>query len=210
MTARRAGADRDSEAVRAAKFVFRRSGGILRMADAIREGVHRRTLYAMRDTGQIEVLARGLFRLSDLPPLGNPDLVTVAARVPHSVVYLISALAFHEMTTQIPHAIWIAVPRNSEPPRLDYPPIRVVRLSHVPYAAGRETHLLDGNAVMVYSREKTLADCFKHRNDIGLDTVLEAVRMYKAQRRINVDAILQFANICRVARVARPYLEALL
>ena len=180
------------------------------MADALREGVHRRTLYAMRDAGQIEVLARGLFRLSDLPPLGNPDLVTVAARVPHGVVYLISALAFHEMTTQIPHAVWIAVPRNSEPPRLEYPPIRVARLSPTPYAAGMETHTLDRTAVKVYSREKTLADCFKHRNDVGLDTVLEAVRMYKAQRRIDVDAILQYATICRVARIARPYLEALL
>ena len=202
--------ERDRSAVRAAKAAFRRYGGILRMADALREGVHRRTLYAMRDAGQIEVLARGLYRLSDLPPLGNPDLVTVAARVPHGVVYLISALAFHEMTTQIPHAVWIAVPRNSEPPRLEYPPIRVARLSPAPYAAGMETHTLDRTAVKVYSREKTLADCFKHRNDVGLDTVLEAVRMYKAQRRIDVDAILQYATVCRVARIARPYLEALL
>jgi predicted transcriptional regulator of viral defense system len=98
------------------------------MADAVRSGIHRRTLYAMRDAGQVEVLARGLYRLADAPPLGSPDLVTVAAKIPHGVVYLISALAFHEMTTQIPHEVCIAVPRNSEPPHLHYPPIRVVRL----------------------------------------------------------------------------------
>ena len=137
-------------------------------------------------------------------------MVTVQAKVPHGVLYLISALAFHEMTTQVPHEVWIAIPRNSEPPRLDYPPIRVVRLSPAPYAAGIETHAIDGMAVKVYSREKTLADCFKHRNEIGLDTTLEAVRRYKAQGRVNVDAILQFARVCRVTQVARPYLEALL
>ena len=201
---------RDAPDVRKAKAEFRRHGGNLRMADALRAGVHRRTLYAMRDAGQVEALARGLYRLTDAPDLGNPDLVTVATKVPHGVVYLVSALAFHEMTTQIPHAVWIAVPRNSEPPRLDYPPIRAVRLSQTPYEAGIETHQLDGVAVKVYSREKTLADCFKHRNEVGLDTVLEAVRMYKAQGRVDVDAILHFAAICRVARVARPYLEAIL
>jgi predicted transcriptional regulator of viral defense system len=202
--------DRDTEVVHTAKAVFRRHGGLLRMADAIRSGIHRRTLYAMRDTGQVEALARGLYRLAGEPPFGNLDLVTVAAKIPHGVVYLISALAYHEMTTQIPHEVCIAVPRNSEPPRLDYPPIRAVRLSPAPYKAGIEIHKLDGVTVKVYSREKTLADCFKHRHEIGLDIVLEAARMYKAQGRVNADAILRFASVCRVARVARPYLEALL
>jgi predicted transcriptional regulator of viral defense system len=200
----------DSKLVQSAKAVFHRNGGMLRMSEAVRSGIHRRTLYAMRDGHQVEVLARGLYRLVDAPSLGNPDLVTVAVKVPRGVIYLVSALAFHEMTTQIPHEICIAVPRNTEPPRLDYPPIRVVRLSQAPYEAGIETRRLDKVAVKVDSREKTLADCFKHRNEIGLDTVLEAVRMYKAQRRVNVDAILRFASICRVVRVARPYLESLL
>src|SRR3954452_22408880 len=127
------------------------------MAEALREGIHRRTLYAMRDTGQVETLARGLYRLVEAAPLANPDLVTVAAKVPHGVVYLLSALAFHEMTTQVPHEVWLAVPRNSQPPRLDYPPVRVVRLSPAPYDAGIEAYKLDGVGVKVYSREKTLA-----------------------------------------------------
>lgn len=189
---------------------FRKHGGVLRMADALRAGIHRRTLYGMRDAGQLETLARGLYRLADAEPPSNPDLLTVAAKVPHAVVYLISALTFHEMTTQVPHEVWVAVPRNSEPPRLDYPPTRVVRLSPGPYGAGIETHDLDGVRVKVYCREKTIADCFKHRSEIGLDTVLEAVRLYKAQGRVDADALLRYAAVCRVARVARPYLEALL
>lgn len=195
---------------RQAQAAFQRRGGILRMADALREGIHRRTLYAMCDSGQIERLARGLYRLTDAGPLGNPDIVTVAAKVSKGVVYLLSALAFHELTTQIPHEICIAVPRNSEPPKLDYPPLRVVRLSEAPYAAGIEMHPIDGIPVNVYSREKSIADCFKHRSQVGLDTILEAIRLYKAQRRMDVDAILRYAAICRVAQVARPYLEAML
>lgn len=197
-------------AVRLARAAFERHGGVLRMADAMREGVHRRTLYAMRDAGQVEPLARGLYRLADTAPLAHPDLVTVAAKVPRGVICLVSALAFHDLTTQIPHEVWLAVPRNSEPPRLDYPPVRVVRLSPGPYEAGAETHRLDGVPVKVYSREKTLADCFKHRSEVGLDTALEAVRRYKAQGRVDAEAVLRYAAVCRVARVARPYLEALL
>lgn len=201
---------RDTPDIQDARDAFRKAGGTLRMADALRAGIHRRTLYAMRDAGQLETLARGLYRLADAPPLANPDLVTMAAKVPHAVVYLISALAFHELTTQVPHEVWIAVPRNSEPPRLDHPPVRPVRLSPAPYEAGVEEHTLDGVSVKIYCREKTLADCFKHRSEVGLDTVLEAVRAYKEQGRIDTEAILRYANVCRVARVARPYLEALL
>jgi predicted transcriptional regulator of viral defense system len=200
----------DTPEVQKAKKAFLHAGGMLRMADALRAGIHRRTLYAMRDAGQVETLARGLYRLTEAPPLAHPDIATVASKVKQGVIYLISALAFHEMTTQIPHVVWIAIPRNSEPPRLDYPPIRAVRLTAASYQAGIETHQLDGVKVNIYSREKTLADCFKHRNDIGLDTVLEAVRLYKAQKRVDVDAILRYSAICRVAQIARPYLEALL
>lgn len=190
--------------------VFRRHHGVLRMVDALRAGIHRRTLYAMRDAGQIESLARGLYRLTNGAPPANPDLVTVAARIPQGVLCLISALAFHELTTQIPHEIWVAVPRDSRPPRLIHPPIRVFRMSAAAYRAGIEKHALDGVTAQVYSREKTLADCFKYRNQVGLDVVLEALRRYKEQGRPKVEAILRYAKICRVDRVARPYLESIL
>src|SRR5437762_583371 len=117
----------NSPSVLKAAAVFSRGGGVLRMAAAVKAGIHRRTLYAMRDAGIIEQLSRGLYRLTDGPPLGQPDLVTVALKVPHGVICLISALAYHELTTQIPHQVYVATPRNSEPPRLDYPPVRPFR-----------------------------------------------------------------------------------
>jgi predicted transcriptional regulator of viral defense system len=200
----------ESPRSRAAVQLFRRHGGVLRMADALRAGIHRRTLYQLRDAGVIEPLSRGLYRLADAPPLGHPDLVTVALRVPRGVVCLISALAFHDLTTQVPHEVSVAIPRDSEPPRIDYPPVRVFRFSPAPFAAGVGARRLDGIPVRIYSREKTLADCFKYRNTIGLDTALEAVRLYRQQGRVNVTRLLVFAKVCRVSQVMRPYLEALL
>jgi len=190
--------------------VFRRQGGALRTADALRAGIHPRTLYAMRDAGLIERLSRGLYRLVGLPELGNPDLVTVSLRVRGSVVCLISALAFHEITTQIPHAVDIALPRGVRKPKLDYPPIRVFRFAAQAMGAGITTHQIDRTQVRVYSVEKTLADCFKYRNKIGLDTAVEALRLYRERKRLNLDALARYAAIDRVQRVMRPYLEAVL
>jgi predicted transcriptional regulator of viral defense system len=180
------------------------------MAEAIRAGIHRNTLYAMLHTGIIERLSRGLYRLAEAQPLGNPDLVTVAERIPNGVICLISALAHYELTTQIPHEVHVAVSRNSEPPRLDYPPVRVFRFSGQAFSEGIETPRVDRVRIRIYSPEKTLADCFKYRNKIGMDTVLEALRLYKDNRRINVEALMRYAKICRVAAVIRPYLEAAL
>jgi predicted transcriptional regulator of viral defense system len=180
------------------------------MADALPAGIHRRTLYQLRDARVIEPLSRGLDRLADAPPLGHPDLVTVARRVPKGVVCLISALAYHDLTTQGPHAVWLAVPRGSEPPRIDDPPVRVFRFRPAPVADGVEAHRLDGIPVRISSLEKTLADCFKYRSTVGLDTVLDAVRRYRQQGRVNVNRLLEFARVCRVNRVLRPDLEALL
>ena len=183
---------------------------MVRMADALRAGIHRNTLRAMLEADTIERVTRGLYRLQDGPPLGSPDLVTVAEKVPSGVICLISALAHHEMTTQIPHEIYLAISRNSEPPRLDYPPLRVFRFSGESFSAGIKRERVDGVDVRIYEREKTLADCFKYRNKLGMDTVLEALRFYKEQRRIKVDALLHYGKICRVASVMRPYLEAIL
>lgn len=199
-----------SPAVERAAKIFRAHGGMVRMADALRAGIHRNTLRAMLEADKIERVTRGLYRLQDAPPLGSPDLVTVAEKVPSGVICLISALAYHEMTTQVPHEIYLAISRNSEPPRLDYPPLRVFRFSGESFSAGIKRERVDGVDVRIYDREKTLADCFKYRNKLGMDTVLEAIRFYKEQRKINVDALLRYAKICRVASVMRPYLEAIL
>lgn len=190
--------------------IFEKHGGILRTAQALRAGIHPGTLYAMRDSGTLEVVSRGVYRLADSPPLGNPDLVTVATRVPGGVICLISALAFHELTTQIPHEVHVALPRGAEEPRLDHPPIRTYRFTGEAFTEGVESHKLDGVIVRVYSPEKTLADCFKVRNKVGLDTAVEALRFYRERRRVKVDELMHYAAICRVKKIIRPYLEALL
>ena len=195
---------------KAAAAIFRRRGGVLRMSEAIRRGISRRTLYAMRDEGTLEQLSRGLYRLAALPGLEAPDLVTAASRVPNGVICLISALAFHELTTQVPHAVDIAVPKGTEKPRVDYPPIKVYWFSGKAFSESIETPLVDGVEIRIYSAEKSIADAFKFRNRIGMDVILEALRSWRSRRDTRVEDLLIQARNCRVERVMRPYLEATL
>jgi predicted transcriptional regulator of viral defense system len=205
MPTRRPNRDRPYRAL----SIFRQHGGVLRTRDALRLGIHPETLYRLRDSGSLTSLGRGLYRLSDLPPLGNPDLVTIGMKIPNGVICLISALAFHELTTQIPHEVHLALPRGTEPPRLDHPPLRVFWFSKRAFEFGVDAHQLDGQQVRVYSAEKTIADCFKYRNKIGMDTVREALKLYLERGKKNLGAVLEAAEVCRVAKVMRPYLEAL-
>ena len=188
--------------------IFRKCGGQLRMSEAIKQGITRYMLYSLRDKGIIEQISRGVYRLLDLPPVGNPDLVTIGTRFPNAVICLISALAFHEITTQIPHEISLAVTRNSRPPSLEYPPILVHRFTNQAYQAGIKEHQIDGVTVKVYSPEKTLVDCFKFRNKIGMDVVLEALKFYKNRMTFDHKMLLEYAKICRVDKIMFPYLEA--
>ncbi len=193
---------------RKARQTFQANGGILRTTEALSAGIHPRTLYAMRAAGQIETLARGVYRLAGLPPLANPDLATVAKRIPHGVLCLISALAYHELTTQVPHEVHLALPRTARRPRLSYPPLHIYHFSKEAMQAGVDTHTIDGVVVRIYNPEKTLADCFKYRSRIGMDVVLEAIRTYR-RKQPRLQRVLKYAKICRVERLMRPYLEAL-
>ena len=188
--------------------IFRKHGGQLRMSEAIKQGITRYMLYSLRDKGVIEQVSRGIYRLVDLPPISNPDLVTVSLRFPNAVISLVSALTYHDITTQIPHAVFVAVPRDSRMPSLDHPPIQAHRFSNEAYKSGIEEHPIDGVSVKVYSPEKTLADCFKFRNKIGMDVVLEALKLYKTRKKFNLGELLRYAKICRVEKVMQPYLEA--
>lgn len=190
--------------------IFRQHGGQLRMSEALANGITRYMLYALRDRGVIEQVSRGVYRLAELPPIANPDLVTVSLRFPHAVICLISALAYHGITTQIPHEVSVAVPRRARIPSLDYPPVRAHKFSDAAFKAGVEEHRIDGVPVRIYSPEKTLADCFKFRNRLGMDVVLEALKLYKARKKFNLSEVLKYAQICRVDKVMKPYLEATL
>lgn len=188
--------------------VFRAEGGQLRMSEALERGISRYMLYSLRDQGVIEQVSRGVYRLVGLPPISNPDLVTVGLRFPNAVICLISALAYHEITTQVPHTVSVAVSRDSRCPSLDYPPLSVHRFSEPSFRAGIEEHDIDGVSVKIYCPEKTLADCFKFRNKIGMDVVLEALKLYQARKPSHIGALLKYAKVCRVEKVMHPYLEA--
>ena len=189
--------------------IFRKKGGTLRTHEALKAGIHPRTLYALRDAQLIEQNGRGLFRLASLPPLSEPDLVVVAKRVPSAVVCLISALAIHELTTQIPHVVQIALPIGRRAPRIDSPPIEVFQFSAETLTVGIETRRFDGTSLRVFSPAKTLSDVFKFRNRVGLDVALEALRNYARRKKRQLPLVLEFAKICRVESIMRPYLEAL-
>jgi predicted transcriptional regulator of viral defense system len=190
-----------------AEDIFTRHGGTLRMSEALRLGLTRRELYGLRDRGLIECVSRGVYRLTALPLISRPDLVTVGLRCPGAVVCLTSALAFHELTTQVPHAVSIAIPRPARAPTIDFPPVDVHRFSSAAYESGIETHIIDRVPVKVYSPAKTLADCFKFRNRVGMDVVLEALKLLGARDDAKVGELLRFAAVCRVEKVMRPYLE---
>ena len=191
------------------KAIFRKHGGMMRTSQALSAGIHPRTLYQLRDQGVIERVSRGLYRWGDLPPLSDPDLVAVASRVPKGVICLISALAYHDITTQIAHEVYVAVPRGMNVPRIDWPPVRGFRFSQASYRAGIERHLVDGVSVSIYSAAKTVADCFKFRNTIGTDVAVEALRLALDRRRAKPVEIERYARVCRVERIVGPYLEAL-
>ncbi len=199
-----------SGAIKSGVGIFRHRGGILRTREALRLGIHPRTLYAMKKDGWIKEISRGLYRLAELPDMQNPDLVAVSLKIPRGVICLLSALAYHELTTQIPHKVDIAVPPGSERPRIDYPPIRISWFTGRAFEEGIEVHKVDGIPVRIYGPEKTIADCFKYRNKLGLDTPLEALKLYRRRRNRSVPTLLRFASVCRVEKVMRPYLEAIL
>lgn len=188
--------------------LFRAHGGQLRLSEALRLGINRYQFYKLRDAGVIEPVSRGLYRLAELPPVRHPDLLAVATRYPRAVLCLVSALDWHEMTTQIPRQIDLAVDRNARLPNQDYPPVRGYRFSGQRFSSGIEVHTIDGHELKVYNPEKTLADCFAYRGKLGMEVVLEALKLYPKRHTPRYDQVLTYARICRVEKAMRPYLEA--
>lgn len=189
--------------------IFRAHEGVLRTGEALELGVHPRDLYRLRDEGRIEALSRGVYRLTELPPLSDPEFVTVALRVPRAVVCLISALAYHELTEQVPHEVQIALPRDTKTPVLDHPPIRVFRFSEATLSGGVEEVTLDGVRVRVFGPAKSVADCFRFRNKLGVDVAVDALSRWLARPGSKPAEVLRYARVCGVERIITPYLEAL-
>ena len=188
-----------------ADSLFRRRP-FLRTSQALAQGISPRTLYELREAKRILAIGRGVYRHASLPPLTEPDLIAVAARAPKGVICLISALHYHGITTQIPHAVDLALPRGYRPPRLEHPPLRIFRFSGPAFSAGIETHTIDRVPVRITCPEKTVADCFKFRNKIGLDVAVEALKLCRERKKSQPSEFLLYARICRMEKVMMPYL----
>lgn len=186
-----------------------RRRGRLGTRDVVAAGIHRQILSRLVHEGKLERFTRGQYRLPATPVTEHHGLAMAAAAVPQGVVCLLSALGFHGIGTQLPSEVWLAINRRSRRPALRYPPLRVVRFTGEALTEGIETHRVEGQSVRVFALAKTVADCFKYRNKIGLDVALEALRESWREHRITMDEMDRYARICRVEHVMRPYIEAL-
>lgn len=186
-----------------------RNRGLIRPRDLAPLGIPRVALTRAVRRGQLERIGRGLYGLPGRPVSAHGALAEVARRVPKGIVCLLSALRFHGLTTQAPFEVWLAIDNKAIAPKLDYPPLRIVRFSGAALTAGVEEHVVDGVAVRVTGVAKTVADCFKYRNKIGLDVALEALREAWREKRMTSDDLWRYAKVCRVANVMRPYMESL-
>jgi predicted transcriptional regulator of viral defense system len=186
-----------------------RTYGVVRPQDLREIGVPREYLRRLRDEGVLEQPGRGLYVLAEAKPTEHQTLLEVCKRVPHGVICLLSALQFHGLTTQLPQDVWIAIGAKTWAPKLAYPRLRIARFSPATLAYGVDERRIGGAVVRVFNPAKTVADCFKFRNKVGLDVALEALRDCLKQKRATPDELWNAAKVCRVANVIRPYLESL-
>jgi predicted transcriptional regulator of viral defense system len=186
-----------------------RKAGVLRPRDLDPYNIPRTYLSRLCAAGKLQRIGRGLYALPGSGATEYHSLAEACKRVPKGVVCLLSALRFHELTTQAPFEIWLAIGEKAWRPRLEYPPLRIVHFSQAALNAGVEEHQIEGVSVHVYSPAKTVADCFKYRNKIGLDVSIEALRECRRARRCTMDDLWHYSDICRVRNVMRPYLESL-
>jgi predicted transcriptional regulator of viral defense system len=186
-----------------------REQGVVRSSDLKSRGIPREYLSRLHREGILERLSRGVYYLPETDLTEHHSLVEAAKLIPKGVICLLSALRFHELTTQAPYEIWVAIHPKAHRPAVAGVPLHIVRFSNFALTAGVEEHCIEGVAVKIYSPAKTVADCFKYRNKIGLDVALESLRDYWKSSHANADELWKYAKICRVANVMRPYMEAL-
>ncbi|MBW2690948.1 MAG: type IV toxin-antitoxin system AbiEi family antitoxin domain-containing protein [Deltaproteobacteria bacterium] len=184
--------------------------GVLRVREAMTQGIHPEHLRRLCQQGKLERVGRGLYRLPDADVTEHATLATVAKRFPNGVICLLSALRFHGIGTQNPREIWMALRRGTAIPRNSDLPVRFMVFSEASFKTGVEKHVLENVRVRVTTPAKTIADCFKYRNKVGLDVALEALRESLRQRKCTADDIWRYAKVCRTTNVMRPYLEATL
>ena len=186
-----------------------RNSGVVSTAEVRSHGIHHEYLRQMCARGEIVRVGRGLYSLPDADVTISYGLMLAAKAVSRGVICLLSALRFHEIGTQAPHEVWIALDRRAARPRIRHPKMRIVRFSGMALTEGIDEHIIEGVQVRIYNPAKTVADCFKYRNKIGLDVALEALREVLRDRKCSIDELWKYAKICRVTKIMRPYMEAI-
>ncbi|WP_179402626.1 type IV toxin-antitoxin system AbiEi family antitoxin domain-containing protein [Burkholderia guangdongensis] len=186
-----------------------RTLGLVRPRDLVAQGLPRVALTRLVRQGLLTRIGRGLYAIPDRPVSEHGSLAEVARKHPHAIVCLLSALRVHDLTTQSPFEVWLGIPNKARAPKMEYPPLRIVRFSGSSLTDGIEEHQVDGVTVRVTSVARTVADCFKFRNKIGLDVALEALQETWRAKRVSMDDLWRYATLCRVANVMRPYMESL-
>ena len=197
------------ETTRDAVLSLVREAGILRVRDLIERGIHPEYLRRLCREQLLTRVGRGLYVLPESKPSAHQTLAEVFKRIPHGVACLLTALRFHDIGTQNPREVWVAIDRRAARPRITHPPLRIARFSGESLTEGIEQHKIGGVMIKIYNPAKTVADCFKYRNKIGLDVAEEALRDCLRQRKCVVDDLWRYAKICRVTNVIKPYLEAM-
>jgi predicted transcriptional regulator of viral defense system len=200
----------DSKINERAHSAFLKNNGFLRASEAFSIGIHPRDLYSLRDEGFIETVSRGVFRLKSIQPLQSRELFIVATRIPSGVLCLNSALYFHKLTSKEPSQIDIALEKGTQRPKIEELAVKFVWISEPAFSDGIESHQVDGADLRVYNMEKTLADSFKFRNQIGIDTCIEALKNWSKLKTKDPTKLLTHSKNCRIEKVIRPYMEVVL
>jgi len=187
-----------------------REARVLRPRDLDAHGIPRTYLSRLVEAGKLTRISRGLYTLAEADVTEHQTLIEASKKLPNGVICLLSALRFHELTTVSPHEVWMAIGEKDWKPRFTYPPVRLFRFSDITLSAGVNEHIVDNCPIRVFSEAKTVADCFKYRNKVGIDLALEALRECWRQKRATADELWHFADLCRVKNIMRPYLETII
>ena len=189
---------------------FQQHNGVVRFSSILKAGFHPDMLHDLQQEGKVEKIARGLYRMSQYPFNSYPDLILASLQAPRGIICLLSALAFHETTNEIPRFVDIAIPAGTRANKIAYPPVRFYHFSPKAWELGIEQHQFDRHRIRVYCLAKTLADCFKFRNKIGTNIATEALKSAVSEKNINPQEIMAYAKICRVDKIMKPLLEILI
>ena len=190
--------------------VSQKHNGVITVLEARKAGISTNTIYRLRDAGELVCISRGVYQIvdSDTSRHVSPEYAAIKARIPHAVLCTISALYHHDLTTEIPRTVHLAIKRNHAIPKIDYPSTQFYRMAETAFSVGIETKEIGGVMMNIFSPEKTIADCFKYRNRLGIELAIEGLKKYLQRSNAKPTNILTMAKVCRVARVIKPYLEA--